>query len=301
MKQIILFASLVGIFCACKNEMQDPITSDEAVSISAQIALSKASGTTWNTNDSVGVYMLNAGTYTPIGLNANVPYLTPNADGNFVAQNAVIYYPQSGKVGFLAYYPYQKGVTGFIYKVRVADQTKLAAIDLMLASKLDSIAKTKAKLTFNFKHKLSDVCLNISSGAGVSDADLVGLSVSIQHVPTTADFNLSTEVLSAKSDSLEVQFKTSANGKSSEAILIPGRIGGKRLVFTMGGSGALAGLKFEYVFPLSEQLNASQKHSYNVKLNRTGVLLEGSVILPWTDSGTQNIDGNEQFPVNLPD
>lgn len=301
MKKLIIFASLIGIFSACKNEVQDPGNAGDAVSITAQIALSKASGTTWNANDSIGVYMFDAGTYTPVGLNANVPYLTPAADGNFVAQSAIIYYPQSGKVGFLAYYPFQKTVTGLIYKVNVADQTKPGAIDLMLAAKLDSISKTKTKLTFNFTHKLSYVSLSISAGAGVSEADLSGLRVDIQNVPSAADFNLSTAVLNAKSDSLDIRFQTSANGKISQAILIPGCIGGKRLVFTMGGSGSLAGLKFEYVFPLSEQLNAAQKHSYNVRLNRTGVLLEGSVILPWTDSGSQNIDGNEQFPVYLPD
>lgn len=271
-----------------------PLNADQMpATFTAGIAQSRASGSSWDANDTIGIYMLEAGTTTVVEGAANRKYLTAAADGNFAPADAAqaIYFPvdENRKVDFIAYYPQTATVTDTVYKVDVSSQTTPAAIDLMYSNNATGRDKLAPKVALEFTHRLSRVEVNVTAGTGFTADDLQGLSISLSGQPTQGEFNVLTGGLSLAPETATVTLNTAADGRAASAIILPqGEMSSRRLTFGMRN-----GFNFAWNIETTRTFEAGKKTLFNITLARTEIIMTTS-ILPWGTQGTVGGDADIQ-------
>lgn len=186
-------ATLMLLAASCKKgKVNTPDENlDAKISFTSAIlgqANTKASGNTWDANDNIGVFSKKSSDGTLVDVNKKY---TTTGNGNFTATGSeIINYPNDGSsLKFAAYYPYNATNTNNIYKVNVASQTSLPAIDLMYASNATGFSQTSTTTpNLTFTHQLSKVEITVKAGAGVSSVS--GVTAAFQSFNTLADFDL---------------------------------------------------------------------------------------------------------------
>jgi len=281
-----------------------PVAAQFSSSISGQLQ-AKVSGNSWDANDAIGVFM-KKGAGLAAALESNKKYTTASSNGNFSAadNSQTIYFPTDGSaVDFVAYYPFQQNLNGNIFPVNVSSQTSQAAIDLLYSSNANNITKNNPSTALTFDHQLSKLEFSIKKGAGVNSLD--GLSASIAGTKTTADFDLATGILTAKSTVADISAKTTALAAQSvvEAILIP----------TADASGtvvtfSLSGKVYKLNIPTGTSFEKGKKYAYDIELRNDGTTPTGTAAIVtasinnWTDvpSGNHvlNPDGTPTDPTD---
>lgn len=304
LKKQELFYLMAGIMLATasckKNDVDHNNGNDGKVHFTSSISgiSTRATGTAWDANDAIGVFSKNAGGTV---VDANKKYITAAGNGNFAATGAdVINYPTDGSsLTFSAYYPFSAALAGNTYNVDVASQTSPAAIDLMYAA--NTAAFNQASTTtpnLNFTHQLSKLELTVKAGTGVSS--LTGLAANLQNFNTTATFDVSTGVLSAGTTPANIAPNVAASGadQMAAAILLPGDVAGKNVVFT------LAGDTYTWAMPTGTVLESGKKYSYTIILQKQivakAVLLGTATITNWTDVAGGDVNLNPDVTVTPP-
>lgn len=295
MKTNYLFIGMTALMmAACSNDENEPQVNDgrAAVSFAGGITLTRATTDAWEANDGIGIYMLEHGTKTVADGAANRKYETTAGNGKFTPAGVeqTIYFPLNAdeKVDFIAYYP-QTDLTGDIYKVDVSDQKNPANIDLMRSDNATGKDKNTKTVDLEFFHRLSRVEVELTAGEGVSDAELAGMSITLDKQPVKADFNVLQNTLTAGQDLATLTLNTAADGKTASAIILPQEGASERsLQLTLTDGSALtwpveAGRTFE----------PGKKTVFKITLKRTPVGTEVEVnatIHPWDTQGTVSGD-----------
>jgi Carbohydrate binding domain. len=271
----------------------DPITESLDAKFFSTIGAmdTRASNTSWAANDAIGIYALNTG--NPLAAaniyngNENIKHVTTIGNGVFTAAvpAETIQFPANGDdLDFIAYYPYQTTISGYIYPVDVANQSNLPNIDLLYSNNAIQKDNSSPVVTLNFKHLLSKLVLNIETGAGISN--LTGLTVSVNDLNTKANFSLvdgtiptaSFSVPQAVTPTVAAVTTTTA---TTEAILIPGQdLQNAEIIFTLGGE------NYKWT-PGAKLLASTKKYTYNIKLSLAGVILvePDGTITDWDEDG----------------
>lgn len=219
----ILTISFAG--CSSDEAIVTP-ADNQAITFSTNVT--RASGTTWEAGDGIGVYM-KVHSDTPwevVNGGVNVSYTTTKGDGYFTATNleqALKYPDQNKRYDFIAYYPYTSSVTtDGVYKVDVSDQKTPSNIDLLYAETENIPATSTANNTLTFTHKLASLTLNITSKDGRYLDD--GLNVTVTDVPATADFNLKDATFSnpaTATNGIPMYVTPAGTSATAKALLIP--------------------------------------------------------------------------------
>ncbi len=286
MKKIFLALAATAMFVGCSKTDSVEIESwDGELRITSGIE-TRASGTTWQASDSIGVFMSTTATTTAIGLH-NTKYTTTSssteADFTVDSEFTDLYYPQSGSVDVVAHYPYSASATLSTYPVSVATQTNLPAIDLMSA-KVIGVAKSKTALDLKFYHLLSQlkVTLSPASGGGLTASDLATASVKVSgsKVAATATIGYdATEGQPTASFELsgdEADLSLAATSSVATFILVPQTAD---LTFTISVSGY-----GDFVVDASAvALTSGDEHTYTISVSRTEAKITGNTISPWGD------------------
>lgn len=287
---------------------------------STRTATGSTGETEWVTGDAVGIFMLTAGGNLPGGLSSGADDIeykatpgSPASGASFAPADAsqTIYYPQTGAVDFLAYYPYGSKGTGtgqvtdtYIYKVSVAPQSttaEQAAIDILYA-KASNVSKSNAAVNLAFDHALSKLVINVKAGDGMGGADFSGITASLQGFPTTADLALAdgttfTNVGGTATDITPLKWTTASDPQyeaTFEAILIPqsGTNAGRSVVFTVGG------VPYTWTIPDAENFAPGHHYTYPVTVQQSGVTMGTPTIAPWTGiEGDPTPGTTEPLPV----
>lgn len=176
--------ALALVACGDENELAGDVQlldSPKEVSFSAGI-LSRASGSSWNAEDKVGISATGGGTSY-----SNVQYQVAEA-GASVAFNPVaeaICYTADAPMSFTAYYPYAETLdNGFIYKNTTETQE---GVDF-LWSKVDNRPYSEAPVvSFTFRHQMALLEVQVTS-----DKDLSGQNVVIGGLKHDGGFNTAT-------------------------------------------------------------------------------------------------------------
>ncbi|WP_342648609.1 fimbrillin family protein [Mucilaginibacter sp. CSA2-8R] len=295
--QVTFVAALLLLVAACRKDRGNDVIDVAAnevrfsASINGQIK-TKATNDKWDANDAIGVFM-KTGTGLSNALASNKKYITVAGDGEFKASatDQSIFYPESGTVDFVAYYPYQQTLSGTSYSVNVANQTNQAAIDLMYAT-ANSLTKNSTAAQLAFTHQLSKIEITVKNGNGVPS--LTGLSTTLVGLKNNATFDLAYGTLSGQSQIANIQAKNSVNNGATlaEAIVIPTTDEtGIKAVFTIGSK------TYTLTLPATTKFEAGKKYAYEVELrgdagdSGVAVALKAS-ILNWTDvpSGSYSLD-----------
>lgn len=227
MKNILFYSLAILSLLSCKEEggiesetPEEIIFSAEARAFTSRVA---SDGRSWSNGDAIGTFMLHGN--SDAVLKSNVEYACAN-DGEkvqFVSQSPLTIAQEDGEVRFMAYYPYNKSLSGCNYTFSLANQSAgTESFDLMQSLETELyVAKDGApkNIPLTFEHCLSKVIINFvdtdGNPANVDDVEMDGF-------PLNGIYNLNERKLVVDSKSANVlkpfvgSFKTSC-----EAIIMP--------------------------------------------------------------------------------
>ena len=221
---------LVLILSSCRNTESSQFIPEgrSEVCFTSQVSYlpqSRAIDNYWEVNDKIGVYMKQAGLQlsasSVIDESSNIEYITTLGNGNFLASQQPIYFPEDdSKVDFIAYYPHTNLANPFIYPVDLSDQSDLPAIDLLYSDNVKDAERQSEAINLAFTHQLSRLTIRINATSG----ELYPLTLKLDKIPVKADFHLADGSFTYSSDQEEIVYlNTTHNGSNavSEALLLP--------------------------------------------------------------------------------
>lgn len=258
---------------------------------------SRVSGNTWNANDEVGIYMMNAGSGIEAATAQNKKYIAQTNGTLTAAPGNGIYLPESGNVDFIAYYPYTTSVSGNKLAVNVSDQSNPAAIDLIYSNGTKGVAATTATtISLGFTHQLTKVTLNVTKDETIET--LNGLGVNIKGVSTEGEFNLADGALTATAgtNNKDVAMYIDAQGTTATAtaIILPTAASTDQTSLNLTFN--LNGQSFTHTISDASIFEKGTNVSFNAKLSinngKPVVTVGNATISNWTEKpgGDINVD-----------
>ncbi len=258
---------------------------------------SRVSGNTWNANDEVGIYMMNAGSGIEAATAQNKKYIAQTNGTLTAALGNGIYLPESGNVDFIAYYPYTTSVSGNKLAVNVSDQSSPAAIDLIYSNGTKGVAATTATtISLGFTHQLTKVTLNVTKDETIET--LNGLGVNIKGVSTEGEFNLADGTLTATAgtNNKDVAMYIDAQGTTATAtaIILPTAASTDQTSLNLTFN--LNGQSFTHTISDASIFEKGTNVSFNAKLSinngKPVVTVGNATINNWTEKpgGDINVD-----------
>lgn len=249
---------------------------------------SRVSGNTWNANDEVGIYMMNAGSGIEAATAQNKKYIAQTNGTLTAASGNGIYLPESGSVDFIAYYPYTTSVSGNKIAVNVSDQSKPAAIDLIYSNGTKGIEATSATtVDLAFTHQLTKITLNVTKDATVET--LSGLGVTMKGISTEGEFNLADGTLTATAgtNNKDVAMYIDAQGTTATAtaIILPTAASTDQtslnLTFNLNGQSFTHTISDANIF--EKGTNVSFKANLSINNGKPVVTVGNATISNWTE------------------
>lgn len=258
---------------------------------------SRVSGNTWNANDEVGIYMMNAGSGIEAATAQNKKYIAQTNGTLTAAPGNGIYLPESGNVDFIAYYPYTTSVSGNKLAVNVSDQSNPAAIDLIYSNGTKGVAATTATtISLGFTHQLTKVTLNVTKDETIET--LNGLGVNIKGISTEGEFNLADGTLTATAgtNNKDVAMYIDAQGTTATAtaIILPTAASTDQTSLNLTFN--LNGQSFTHTISNASIFEKGTNVSFNAKLSinngKPVVTVGNATISNWTEKpgGDINVD-----------
>ena len=258
---------------------------------------SRVSGNTWNANDEVGIYMMNAGSGIEAATAQNKKYIAQTNGTLTAAPGNGIYLPESGNVDFIAYYPYTRSVSGNKLAVNVSDQSNPAAIDLIYSNGTKGVAATTSTtIKLGFTHQLTKVTLNVTKDETIET--LNGLGVNIKGISTEGEFNLADGALTATAgtNNKDVAMYIDAQGTTATAtaIILPTAASTDQtslnLTFNLNGQSFTHTISDASIF--EKGTNVSFKANLSINNGKPVVTVGNATISNWTEkpSGDINVD-----------
>ena len=287
LKNVLWSIGLVAVLQACSGDDSNVPVNDRQreivfTSFIDDRAVSRASNTQWDEGDRIGVFMLKTDNKQVEA--SNIPYITPQGDGNFTPEGTALTYPEDGsKVDLIAYYPYSEAVNDHTrYTADVNDQSKQESIDFMLANNLTGRDFSLGIGNLQFKHLLAKLVVDVVPEAGER---IDGAKAVIKELVTKASVNLSDGSITPDTETKDITMlaTTHDNGSATlEAILIPQTIKGKlTLVLQLNG-------KQKTVETDITTLDEGTKHTVTLHVKNVGgstvVDPEASGYAKWTET-----------------
>lgn len=258
---------------------------------------SRVSGNTWNANDEVGIYMMNAGSGIEAATAQNKKYIAQTNGTLTAAPGNGIYLPESGNVDFIAYYPYTTSVSGNKLAVNVSDQSNPAAIDLIYSNGTKEVAATTATtISLGFTHQLTKVTLNVTKDETIET--LNGLGVNIKGISIEGEFNLADGTLTATAgtNNKDVAMYIDAQGTTATAtaIILPTAASTDQtslnLTFNLNGQSFTHTISDASIF--EKGTNVSFNANLSINNGKPVVTVGNATISKWTEKpgGDINVD-----------
>lgn len=300
MKKLLFFAAVASVMLtACSSGNEEAKVDDSSpLRLSTQniTGLTRAGQsvqlTAFDNNESVSIFLVESvsGTATLSGENIT-SYTQPLAytTGASGALNPPTpqYWPQDGN-GLFVYGVYPVGsataynATGVSFTV-AADQSADAdymASDLMTGAASNPVARTTSAVPMTFTHLLTKIDVNLITGSGFTDGDLNSAVVSILGTLPTTTFDVqSTTVGGASGTATDI---TAGTGTTTSAIIVPQSL-------TSGASFiqvAVGGGSYIYKLGAATTFDAKKCYTYNITVNKTGLVLTSTTITDWLEGGS---------------
>lgn len=274
-----LIASILLVACA-KEQSPKKGNADQEVHFSSNIEIAslRVQNNQFETNDAIGIYMLKSGEAFERALQPlNAKYIV-QAEGNIAhfkpadAANTLKYNSQISQADFIAYYPYTTPSDGKV-TINTANQSNLAAIDLLYSNNLKQQKKSEQPLALHFKHKLPILIFEFKDKDGTAIPAESISNLSIKKILTEVEMNLSNGTLSTKGNASDI-----AVHASGQAIVAPQEIANMEVSFTYASK--------SYTWKIGKKnIEEGKKYRFSAK-----VLEEGVTPI---DNGSGSIDDRE--------
>lgn len=306
-KNILLGSLFLACISACStitHELSDDELGNRIpVNFSGTIT-TRVINNEWEDGDEVGIFMFSNGSSLSDNSilhnasNRKYAYQTSASRFDAVDDDDIIYYPTTGSVDFIAYYPFS-AVKDYSVELYTGNQQKQSQLDFLYSNNLTNISATQEPQKLTFKHQMSKVIFHITAGEGVAQADLNGLSLSLMSIQTSGSFSLASGEISLDEETQQVNtyVTQTADEMVAEAILIPQECKDKQIIISL-----LSGQKFSFTFSSEHKKWAiGTKYDYDIEL--TSSITEGQLtgeISDWTtdeDATSDVTSGDESFEI----
>lgn len=282
-------AALALALVACNNDNENLNGDPVAVQFTANIApATRASGTTWTGGDRIGI--TDIGNDTQYG---NVPFILKN--GKFEAEGKVIYIEDAKTHTFRAYYPYNAAGGILTATTDATAQQNQPAIDFLFASGATG-DKNNPVVSFtdktakggednSFHHRMSQITLTFEAGDGVNFSVVKPERYTLDGLLLTGTFNTADGIATADNGAQtgELTMNLADGNLTSSIILFPQTVASLPLVVNYKGQ------EYHATLTVPEgALQAGNNYTYTVKVNATGLTLEGCTIGSWVDGGGES-------------
>ena len=282
-------AALALALAACNNDNENLNGDLVAAQFTADIApATRASGTTWDNGDRIGI--------TDIGNDSqygNVPFILKN--GKFEAEGKVIYIEDTKTHTFRAYYPYNAAGGILAATTDATAQQNQPAIDFLFASGATG-DKNNPVVSFtdktakggednSFHHRMSQITLTFEAGDGVNFSVVKPERYTLDGLLLTGTFNTADGIATADNGAQtgELAMDLADGNLTSSIILFPQTVASLPLVVNYKGQ------EYHATLTMPEgALQAGNNYTYTVKVNATGLTLEGCTIGSWVDGGGES-------------
>lgn len=294
-KTMVMMAALAAVagLASCTKDDAANVTGNKEVCFTSGIGnvavatpQSRAAGNAWSPKDHIGIYMVQHNSTTIAEGAENKDYITNDGDGDFTPFGvSPIYYPVSGKVEFIGYYPYKEGYqldTPIIYTIGTPQTTETqATFDLMWA-KADNGRVGYDKnyiggIALPFNHLLSKLTMNCKIDASVGGVWSDDATVTLKGTNREGELNLTSGSLATKSNPGNItsrKLSSTPDGflAAYDAIIMPGSYnrGTVTVDFTVGGK--------TYTWKVGTvTFEPGKDHVYEVTLTRADVQARGNI------------------------
>ena len=228
---ILMTALFAAVYSSCDKLVQTEEVGTEQIAVNLNAGIKPVStyvaNDQWEVSDEVGLYMK----WTGQSFAANGAIIASNVQMSFVGQTLTssppVYYPTSGNVDFVAYYPYTTSFfQGYAIPVNIAGQDAGLPVEILYSNNITNQAATNTAVTLNFKYSLAKIELTVSGGAysNLDSTDFSTITVSIEDFYTQANIQLVDGALTDYQEKQPVTlYRTNVNSTSAtfEALVLP--------------------------------------------------------------------------------
>mgnify|MGYP000352738180 CR=1 FL=1 len=273
-------AALALALAACNNDNENLNGDPVAARFIADIApATRASGTTWDNGDRIGV--TDTGNDTQYD---NVPYILKN--GTFEAEEKVIYIEDTKTHIFRAYYPYDAAGGTLAATTDATAQQNQPAIDFLFASGATG-DKNSPEVSFTddhaFHHRMSRITLTFEAGDGVDFSVIKPEGYTLGDVILTGTFNTADGIAAADGTAEALTMELADGSLTSSVILFPQTAASLPLVVNFND------VEYKATLTVPEgALQAGNNYTYTVKVRNKNLEVSEATIAPWND-----VDGGE--------
>lgn len=297
MKRLLYLAAIAATLTACTND-DAPVSSLVEAKVTAGVGVStRASETTWDAGDAIGVYVTavsgtsEGNTSTMASLYTNAKYTIASgantSSATFAAESAdkIFFQDSQETVTFAAYYPYQSDASAISVDTQTgnASATAQKSIDLLYASGAQASKSTPAinfTGTNEFRHVMSRLELTVKLGTGFSSetlpADATVKLSGLVHEGTLAltGGNAGSVVHDSAAKAVSDWDVTSAY---SSLILVPQNLSQSPLTVAI----TVGGQTYTNSSSINPDMQPGTSYSYSITVNMSGLSISGSTISPW--------------------
>ena len=310
MKKLFFFAAVASVMLtACSSENEEAkVTDSSPLRLSTQniTGMTRAAQdvqlTQFAASENVGIFLVEDNAGSPVTSGTNVTtYTQPlsyTADGAGNLSNTQ-YWPQDGNgLHIWGVYPLAAATTAAAYNATgvsftvAANQTADAnykASDLMtgVPTAGNPVARTTSAVPMTFTHLLTKIDVNLTPGDGFVAGDLTSAVVSILGTLPTTTFGVqSTTIGAASGTATDI---TAGTGAATSAIIVPQAIAANANFIQV----AVGGGNYIYKLATATTFAAHTKYTYNLTVNKTGLVLTVTTITDWAAGSTTS--GNAEL------
>lgn len=300
---LIKRASFLSLFCAtlfsCSSggggtepDVPEPSRpdnpSEEKLPINISTTITRATETTFENGDQVGLFVVNRntdGTANALKQSGNyVDNMLYTYTATWTPATPIYWYDDNTHADFYLYCPYRKTMTSvsampFDINANQSDVAAYKAADLLIGS-TQNVAPTKSTVNIVAKHVMSQVEIVLKAGAGFTDASLAASKVAVRlnSLRTSATVDIASAAVTATGSLATVTpYK---DGSTYRAIVVPQEVPLTNLI-TVNVNGR------DFNLPKAFTFVSGKRHTFTVTLDKTSSGVNVT-IGAWEDDGTDN-------------
>ncbi len=247
----------------CMDDDTNTPNSDRLIPINISTSIMRATDTTFEMDDKVGIYVVNQPNVL-VSSGNHVDNVGFTYSGNWTPDKEVYWKDHTTKADFYAYYPYGNPVDVSAHTFEVsADQSEEEnywASDF-LWGRTSSVTPSEVAVPINMKHILSNMLIYVKAGEGFTEESLANstIDVKINGVQTVANIDLATGVATAVGETTTI---TPWNtGEYYRALVVPQTVASDTDLITVTVDG------YDYVLTQGHTFVANKKYIFTVTLS----------------------------------
>lgn len=283
-------AACVAASCASgHDEAPEPVKIPISLSCGITPIATRATDSGFETNDRIGLYVVNYNGDTPGTLLSggnHVDNMQFTYNGTWSPSTAIYWKDESTPADFYCYYPYGNAPTDvsvFPFEA-MADQsteTNYKASDFMWG-KAAKVSPTEQAVQIKLNHLFSCAVVKVAAGNGFTDEALAAsdVQVKLNHAMQKATINLNDGSLSPQGETGSVTFLR-GTGNEFKALVVPQAIASTKDFITVTIDGEDFNMEKGFSFV------SGHRHTFTVTVRKTsnGINVD---IGAWVDDGTDN-------------